>query len=266
MSIYVISDIHGCFDEFQEMLQRIGLSEQDKLILAGDYVDRGPKSLEMLGWLEHCPQNILPLRGNHDVEFAEYVQLMQQIDNSCDLKTDPKSNEDAQILLETIRYMLKLRAGEALEYFDYYGTVTDLIMNKGVTLEDLGRWADMLGGLPLYERFECKGRDCVVVHAGFCNEESLQKSRYDRLEEFCIYAREELLDIGGIENGMIIFGHTPTIADDSIYFNSGKVYKHHDKKKDCIFYDIDCGCAYREMYPSGTMACLRVDDEEVFYL
>ena len=266
MSTYVISDIHGCFDEFQQILSKINMSGDDRLILAGDYIDRGSKSLEMLRWLENKPDNITLIKGNHDAEFVEYVRLLEQIDKKNDLRTDLDSNEDLRMLLDSIRYMFKQKSPVGLLYFDYYGTVTDLITNKGVTLREMLKWADMIDKWPYYERFEAVGRDCVVVHAGFCNEESLQKSRYDRLEEFCIYAREELLDIGGVENGMIIFGHTPTIADDSIYFNSGKVYKHHNKKKDCIFYDIDCGCAYREMYPAGTMACLRVDDEEVFYL
>ncbi len=86
------------------------------------------------------------------------------------------------------------------------------------------------------------------------------------MEEFCIYAREELLDIGGIENGMIIFGHTPTIVEGSPYYNSGEVYKHYDEEKDCYFFNIDCGCAYREKYTSGKMACLRIEDEKIFYI
>ncbi len=266
MSTYVISDIHGCFDEFQEMIEKISLSEDDRLILAGDYIDRGKKSLEMLKWLENCPANILTLAGNHDLEFAGYVRLMEQIDESCELNTDRHSNDDAQILLETIRYMLKMRASGALEFFDYYGTVTDLIMNRGVSLDDLCRWAEMMEKLPIIERFECSGRDCIVVHAGYCEEEVLQKSKYDRLEDFCIYAREEGMEIGGIRNGMIIAGHTPTIAQDSAFFNDGEVFRYYDEKKDCIFYNIDCGCAYYEMYPSATLACMRVEDEEIFYL
>ncbi|MCR5687000.1 MAG: metallophosphoesterase [Lachnospiraceae bacterium] len=266
MATYVMSDIHGCFDEFQEMLARISLSGNDRLVLAGDYIDRGPKSREMLEWLEECPDNIIPIRGNHDIEFAEYVRLMQQIDESCGLMTDAVSNEDTRVLLETLQYLIRLRAGISFEYFDYYGTVTDLIMNRGTTLEELARWAHMLEGLPLFERFECSGRDCAVAHAGFCDEGALKKSKYSRLDDFCIYAREEVLDIGGMEHGMVIFGHTPTIIGDSAYFNSGRVFNYHDSKKDCVFINIDCGCAYRRAYPSANLACLRADDGEVLYL
>ena len=38
MSTYAISDIHGCFDEFRQMLDIIGFSETDRLILGGDSI------------------------------------------------------------------------------------------------------------------------------------------------------------------------------------------------------------------------------------
>ena len=43
-----MSDLHGCFDELNAMLAKIGFSDQDKLILAGDYIDRGSQNYEML--------------------------------------------------------------------------------------------------------------------------------------------------------------------------------------------------------------------------
>ena len=55
---YVMSDLHGCFDELNAMLAKIGFSDQDKLILAGDYIDRGSQNYEMLCWMEQVPQNI----------------------------------------------------------------------------------------------------------------------------------------------------------------------------------------------------------------
>ena len=55
MSTYVMSDIHGCYNEFHQMLDTIGFSPSDELILAGDYIDRGKQTLEMLYWLEDRP-------------------------------------------------------------------------------------------------------------------------------------------------------------------------------------------------------------------
>jgi fructose/tagatose bisphosphate aldolase len=36
--LFAIGDIHGCFDEFREMIEKIRPSKQDKLILMGDYI------------------------------------------------------------------------------------------------------------------------------------------------------------------------------------------------------------------------------------
>lgn len=203
---------------------------------------------------------------NHDVEFVEYVHWMKQTDEKNELMTAPDSNEDAKILLDTVRYQFKRKQPLGLFFFDYYNTITDFVEKKGVTFGELCRWADYLDNLPLYERFKCSGKDCVVVHAGFCEDNELEKSRYSSPEEFYIYARDEAIEIGGVTNGMIIAGHTPTIAEDSLFFNDGKVYRFYNEDKDCVFYDIDCGCAFYAMYPSATLACLRIEDEEIFYL
>ena len=266
MATYVISDIHGCFDEFQAMLDKIRLSESDRLILAGDYIDRGKQSLEMLRWLERCPANITAIKGNHDSEFAENVRIMRQIDKAEELMTDPDSDEDAKLLFDSVKYILKRKAATALSYYDHYGTMEKLLVQEGVTFRELCRWADMLDSFPFFYRFPMNGRDCVVVHAGFCEEESAIKDSYSCREEFFLYAREDALQIGGVRNGLIIAGHTPTIAKDTCFYTDGEVFRYHEEKRNCIFYNIDCGCAYYERYPSGTLACLRLEDEETFYL
>jgi len=42
----VIGDIHGCLEEFDELLKTLGFAQgKDRLVLAGDLVDRGPDSV-----------------------------------------------------------------------------------------------------------------------------------------------------------------------------------------------------------------------------
>ena len=75
MKTYVMSDIHGCYDAFIKMLQKINFSETEQLILLGDYIDRGNQNIEMLRWLENVPDNVLLIKGNHDVEFAQCIGI-----------------------------------------------------------------------------------------------------------------------------------------------------------------------------------------------
>ena len=51
MATYVVGDIQGCFDTFQELLSAIDYREGvDALVLLGDLVNRGPASLEVARW------------------------------------------------------------------------------------------------------------------------------------------------------------------------------------------------------------------------
>ena len=49
-SYYVMSDIHGCYDDMIKMLEQIAFTDEDTLILAGDYIDRGSQSFEMVNY------------------------------------------------------------------------------------------------------------------------------------------------------------------------------------------------------------------------
>ncbi len=266
MSTYVMSDIHGCFEEFNHMLNKIHFSENDKLYLAGDYVDRGKDSMEMLKWLEKCPSNVLPIKGNHDIEFAENINIMMRIDEANDLDTDYDSNDDTSILYDTVRYILKEKGEVALKFYDYYGTISKLINEDNVTMRNLVKWQEMILEYPYFYNFKMGDRNIVIVHAGYIENLGDAGVNYENIEEFYLYAREESIKIGGIKNGIVVAGHTPTISKHLFSYNDGNVFRYYDKEKNCTFYDIDCGCAYYEVDPSATLACIRLEDEEIIYL
>ena len=50
--IFVIGDIHGCFDKLCALMNKIPINfTQDQLIFIGDYIDRGSGSLEVVDYL-----------------------------------------------------------------------------------------------------------------------------------------------------------------------------------------------------------------------
>ena len=63
------SDIHGSYDEFEELLQVAGYNpDRERLVLLGDYIDRGPKSCEVVARVMELVQayGAIALGGNHE--------------------------------------------------------------------------------------------------------------------------------------------------------------------------------------------------------
>ncbi|MFG6370101.1 MAG: metallophosphoesterase [Lachnospiraceae bacterium] len=265
MSTYIMSDIHGCYNDFHSMLEKIGFSDLDQLIIAGDYIDRGKQSFKMLKWIEHCPPNVLLLRGNHEQEFATYVDLMLLIDRSKELKTDFDSNIDTFALYESVKYFIQRKA-LTVSYFDLYGTINALLAQNHITLRDLCRWSEKIRQMPYYHKLMLKNKKYIIVHAGYSENVKNIDTHFGSLERFYLYAREESCQFGGVHHGTIIAGHTPTIIKGHFAYNKGNVFRYYDIAKDCTFYDIDCGCVFRNKHPDAKLACIRLEDEEIFYI
>ena len=82
--IYVVSDIHGHFDEFMKMLKMIDFKDDDELYVLGDCIDKGPKSIDTLLYcLEH--DNIHMCLGNHEFMMYQYLRSIKH-DNWYDKK------------------------------------------------------------------------------------------------------------------------------------------------------------------------------------
>jgi serine/threonine protein phosphatase 1 len=65
--IIAIGDIHGCHQEFAELLERLALTPEDRLVLVGDLVNRGPDSNRVIDLaLQH---RALALLGNHEARL-----------------------------------------------------------------------------------------------------------------------------------------------------------------------------------------------------
>lgn len=73
--LFAIGDIHGCFDSFQELVEnKIQLDKGDKLILLGDYIDRGDKSKEVVDYILELQAkgfDITLLIGNHEAMLLD---------------------------------------------------------------------------------------------------------------------------------------------------------------------------------------------------
>lgn len=73
MATYIIGDVQGCYDQLQALLAQIDYQPtQDTLWFAGDLVNRGPKSLEVLRFVSQ-QVNCHAVLGNHDLHLLASV-------------------------------------------------------------------------------------------------------------------------------------------------------------------------------------------------
>ena len=79
--LLAIGDIHGCFDPFAELVeQKIRIRKGDRLVLLGDYIDRGNKSREVIDYiidLQDHGFDIITLMGNHESMMLDSFESEQ---------------------------------------------------------------------------------------------------------------------------------------------------------------------------------------------
>lgn len=92
-----VGDIHGCIDEFNELLKKLQYDHRsDRLILLGDLIDRGPDSLAVV--TKASEMNLECVMGNHEHKFVKWFRSQGSRVDVYDRKdyytkfTDPQLN------------------------------------------------------------------------------------------------------------------------------------------------------------------------------
>ena len=75
---YIVSDIHGCYEEFMELMEKISFSDEDELYVLGDAMDRGPEPIRVLQELM-CRPNAFYIMGNHDLMFLTVIHTLESV-------------------------------------------------------------------------------------------------------------------------------------------------------------------------------------------
>ncbi len=173
---WIIGDIHGCFDELNELLDRI--SDQEQLIFLGDYIDRGPSSVMVIERLLRERHRSVFLMGNHESMMLAYFQ-------------NPVSREGASWLYPPNGGRATLRA---------YGMKNDSVYS---TMPPSHR--EFYENLHLYH----EGDDFIAVHAGVRVESgSIEKQSHDDL----LWIRTEWIFKESQWTGKkIYYGHSPSL-------------------------------------------------------
>ena len=203
--IFVISDLHGQYDLFLKLLEKINLKMEDLLVIMGDICDRGEKSYEI------------------------YMKCMKMMKLGYNLKFILGNHED--MLLEDLendyplRYETEFSIYRNSKYFNKKSMEEWYEENFFKEIKWLVKW---LKNCPLV----ISGNENIFVHAGLDLQTKLEKQERETVlwtrEEFWI-DEESVLEEYRSKN--IYFGHTPNI--------NGRISEKTDK-----IWDIDCGAFF----------------------
>ena len=229
---YVISDIHGCYREYRELLEKIAFGDDDELFVLGDAMDRGPEPVKVIQDLMERP-NVTYILGNHDDMMCKALRKLAvdvTEENLMDL-TDVDLEAFVHWLSQggdtTMEQLKRLSRAERLDILDYLECAS------------------------CYELLEKEDELYILVHAGIRNFDPMKEldeyEPIDFLWERLDYSRRYFPS----ERIFLVTGHTPTqlIGDGQplVYQNNGHIA-------------IDCGCVF-----GGKLAAYCIETGTVTY-
>ena len=104
MAVYAIGDVQGCFTALLALLNRLQFDRtRDRLWFAGDLVNRGPQSLEVLRFVKALGDGAVTVLGNHDLHLLTAAYGRGRL-KSQDTFTDVLTAPDRDDLLTWLRH------------------------------------------------------------------------------------------------------------------------------------------------------------------
>lgn len=233
MATYVITDIHGQYDMFIELLDKIQLQDTDMLYILGDILDRNTHPIKTIRKLMEMP-NVICMVGNHEYMALECLEfLVKEI-------TDMSIEELDEKMLDN------------LVTWQYNGSKSTINEFRQLDSETRREVIDFIKDFLIYEEIVVNGKNYLWVHAGLGN--------YLPDKDIEDYSIHELIwtgadyDVQYFKDTYVVTGHTPT---QTIKDNPHPGYIYHRNNHIAI----DCGASYQ----GGRLAALCLDTGKEYY-
>lgn len=106
MAVYAIGDVQGCFDELLRLLDHIEFDPRyDQIWLAGDLVNRGPRSADVLRLaMDLGPDVVKVVLGNHDLHLLANASGVTEHHHHMDTMESILDAEDRAELIHWLRH------------------------------------------------------------------------------------------------------------------------------------------------------------------
>ena len=117
MAHYVVGDVQGCFRELLSLIKKINFdSKKDTLIFAGDLVNRGKESLEVMNFCMQNKKSIKAVLGNHDF-YLLYLIEHKGKDKSLNKVLESKDAKKYYKWLKKLPLFIEIKIKETNETF-----------------------------------------------------------------------------------------------------------------------------------------------------
>ena len=229
--IYVMSDIHGMYDKYKQMLETIQFNDNDTLYILGDVIDRGSEPVKIL--LDMMSRkNVYPMLGNHEYMAIQCMEWLSK-----------------EITEENLKGVNQDKLNRLYDWLNNGGYSTVKAF-KALDPELRQQVIDYIYEFTLVEEVSVNNYEFVLVHAGIRGfDKDRDLDSYD-VEDY-VWERPDL-EKPYFDDKFLIMGHTPTLAitgEPEII-----VYNH--------FVNIDCGACFE----GGRLACLCLDTLTEYYV
>lgn len=231
MSVYAISDVHGEYDLFLKLLEKINFSNEDTLYVLGDFIDKGKKSLNLLKYI-YERENIRAILGNHEQYFLSYYDSLM-----WDFK---ESTNEADILK-------KLQG--------YFPEDTEILEWEHV---------DFLEGLPAFIEED----EFICVHAGVQLDYDTNCVLSMREQEPSLLFNDRRFANNTVipkNSKTILYGHTPCHYENGSgeFIKTPREGQFYNGKNlfEYVKIRLDTGVHFTRM-----LGVLRLDDMQEFYV
>jgi len=230
---YVISDIHGLYDRFTKMLEKINFSDNDTLYVLGDIIDRGTGGIRLLQYMMRQP-NIIPIMGNHEYTALNVFMTIRGY------------TAEAYVMSVDRHY-----APVLWHWFEAYGAEPTLDAYEALTAEEQGQIIKYISKMPPYAKITIHNKTYILVHTGLppgAKTDNLGLFPPDAFMTVEADYRKKYF-----RSAYLVTGHVPTLHIDRSF--RGKIYK----KRNHIA--IDTGAVFGQR-----MGCICLDTHEEFYV
>lgn len=227
---YFVSDIHGEYDLFLKLLDKVRFSDSDTMYVLGDIIDKGSSSIKLVDFIRHKP-NIKAILGNHEFIFLKFYDGLMR---------SAKSADDIAEVLQKLQ--------------EYFPNDKEILSWETV---------DYIESLPFY----IEDNDFICVHAGVeTDENGVILPMKTQMPEVMVYSRnfkEKGFSLAA-KNKTVLFGHTPCsyengsgefIKTPKVGITSPKTLADYAKIR------LDCG-----EFLTGVIGALRLEDMQEFYV